>query len=69
MVENSFTRMIGKVDQASGASQALGYALGGISSLIDGPVLESATRLFATWGATFSDAANNADKLSGKLDE
>ena len=56
------------MDQASGASQALGYALGGISSFIDGPVLESATRLFATWGATFSDAANNADKLSGKLD-
>ena len=39
MVENSFTRMIGKVDQASGASQALGAALGGISSFIDGPVL------------------------------
>ena len=68
MVENSFTRMIGKVDQASGASQALGAALGGISSFIDGPVLENATRLFATWGATFNDAANNADKLSGKLD-
>lgn len=68
-IGNSFTQLVGKVDAASGATGALATALSEISGFIDGPALETASRLFGTWGASFGNAADNAKNLSGSLDD
>lgn len=68
LIENSFTRTIGKMDQMSGASQGVARALAGISDFLDTTALETASRAFGSWGAAFADASKNADDLSGSLD-
>ena len=65
--KNSFINYIGKVNEATGASGALASAIVGISESLDNGILSETTRLFATWGASFTDASANAAPLAGEL--
>ncbi len=66
-VGNSFINYVGKVDKATGASGELASAIVSISEALDNSILSETTRLFATWGASFEDASNNAAPLASEL--
>lgn len=66
-IGNSFVRLIGRIDDVSGATTGLGLSIGSISRAMDNLDLGPAIQLWGTWAESIDSVRSGMDQASGRI--